>query len=199
MPSQRAAKLVAQLESVTDIQARIDIVANDFDSTKNKYAAIDAWTLGELLGIEFETVGDEGRTYWGYRAKLEDCGEQFPFAENVELLENLVSKKRYAELQRQAATLKHEERAGDPRLTNPEQSLLEQAYAEANPSSEGAQTAGATLRSSSGVELDFEVVFDSDGPIEAFSPYELEKGKGLRYHRLHRTELVTSAELTSRG
>jgi hypothetical protein len=87
-------------------------------------------------------------------------------------LRGLVPKKRYAALEAEAAAIESAEHPHDLQLTETEQDLLEEAYAKEHSSSEGVQTATATVRSSSGIELDFEVVYDADGPIDAHSPYD---------------------------
>src|SRR5262245_45656936 len=140
VPSQSAGKMINQLEANDDIQARIDIVARDYQSKRRKYAVIDAWTLGEL-GIDFETAGDHGRVWWGYRARLEDCCDDFPFAEYIELLQGLVPPKRYAKLEQQAHEIVSTKPPHDLRLTKREQELFEEAYAKKYSSREGVQTA----------------------------------------------------------
>ena len=60
-------KLIAELESLGDVQARIDRIAEDIKSGKRRYAEIDVWKLGELLDIEFVDSGDwVGHTYWAW-------------------------------------------------------------------------------------------------------------------------------------
>ena len=161
------AKLIAELEAIDSIQDRIDVVAADFESKNNRFAPIDGWTLGELLGINFEDVGG-GRIFGGI-ILAQRRGAQFPFAENLELLEPHITDERYAQLTRQAAKRTDASKQRDLRLTVEEKELLEEAYGKAHSSQEGVQTAYETLQSSSGVELDFEVVFDADGPIRACS------------------------------
>jgi hypothetical protein len=67
MSSEPGEQLIDKLKAVAAIQTRIDLVADDYQSGRRMYAVIDGWTLGELLGIDFETAGDDGRTFWGYR------------------------------------------------------------------------------------------------------------------------------------
>jgi hypothetical protein len=141
MPSKLAEKLKAALEAIEVVQERIDLVAEDFKSGENKYAAIDSWTLGELLEIDFDTAGDSGRTYWGYRARLKDGGHEFPFADNLGLLEGFVSPTRFSELERQAEELRDGENPKDISLSANEQSELEEAYAKEHSSQEGVSTA----------------------------------------------------------
>jgi hypothetical protein len=45
------ASRIAELEAIQDEQARIDRVAEDLSSGKHRYAVLDAWQLGELLGV----------------------------------------------------------------------------------------------------------------------------------------------------
>jgi hypothetical protein len=143
----------------------------------NLYADLDAFTLGELLGIDFDDV--EGRTHWGYKRDFKDCCDKFKVANNRELLEPLVSEERYAELEAQAEEIDNGTRSEDLDLTEEERSALADAYGEAHVSSEGVATAIETLCSSTGIALDFEVVFGPDGPEQAYSPYELRSGGGF--------------------
>ena len=85
VPTTRAEKLIAQLTAIEGIQDRIDISAADFKANKDKYARIDAWTLGELLGIDFESVAQGSGTYWGYRARFADSDRTLPQPASIPL------------------------------------------------------------------------------------------------------------------
>ena len=117
----------------------------------------------------------------GVSSKLEDGEYDFPYAENVAYLEHLVSPKRFSELLQRAERLIQQAKPPrhDLRLSKHEESLLEDAYARDQSDGEGVSTAVVTVRSSAGVEPDFEVVLDADGPTTAYSPYDLRKGKGF--------------------
>ena len=52
----------AELESIEDVQQRIDLVAEDLASGRKTYAALDAWTLANLLGLDFEDTADWTRS-----------------------------------------------------------------------------------------------------------------------------------------
>ena len=70
------------LSSIETVPDRIDAVAQDINSGALAYAAVGAWELGELLGLDWEGAPAE----WAYttlRAKrpLQDGGFESPYAE----------------------------------------------------------------------------------------------------------------------
>ena len=57
--SKTTEKLISALESLPEIQQRIDRVAEDFTSGKNTYAEIDASKLANLLGLDLDEEDDD--------------------------------------------------------------------------------------------------------------------------------------------
>src|ERR1700686_540924 len=97
--TKRVDKLIAELKALEADQERIDHVARDFSSGKCKYAILDEWKLGELLGLDFHDTGDWGRTFWAYRHEMKDeTSFKHPFAENIELLQGNIPDERYHQL-----------------------------------------------------------------------------------------------------
>jgi len=92
------AKRVAELETLDEVQDRIDRVAHDLSTGRHRYAIIDAWALGELLGVDFDDTGDWSRQCFVNRHELRDEGFEHPFAENVDLLKGKSPPARYAHL-----------------------------------------------------------------------------------------------------
>lgn len=179
--SRTADELVVALESLEDIQQRIDLVARDFKSRRNTYAKIDAWTLGELLGLDFDDTGDWLRHCFVYRHELEDAGFDHPFAENVHLLEGQIPPERYRRLASLAEATEGNDKDDLP-LTKKEVALIREAYVEAHVagSSCGMDVCHTTLTSTGGIELDFEVCIDDSGEsCDAKSPYDLRRGEGF--------------------
>jgi len=83
--SKRSEKLTAGLASIDDIRQRVELVAADFKSGKRKYASIDSWKLGELLGLDFDDTSDWSHHFLASRQELADSGFEHPFAENIRL------------------------------------------------------------------------------------------------------------------
>ena len=69
--------LTRELQAIADIQQRIDRVAEDFDSGANRYAAVDDWKLGELLGLDWDDTADWNRTFWAYK-RDDDYSDPLP-------------------------------------------------------------------------------------------------------------------------
>ena len=162
------------LEALEDPQERIDAVAEDLASGARRFAEIDPESLGELLEVYFEDAADSRD--WQYMTlaqpmALADAGFTQPFAENLDLLEDLVPAKRYAELCSLAEALGEDE---DLPLTPQEQRLLEHAYAEEH--AEDGMTFGlarTTVEATDGTELRFEVTVGDAGDLEDLKgPYD---------------------------
>jgi hypothetical protein len=169
-------KLIAELEAVGDVQARIDRIAEDIKSGMRRYAEIDVWKLGELLGIEFDDSGDwVGHTYWAYRRNLEDHTESDrPFAENVGLLKELIPKRRYQQLAAQVDRIDADPKAKDLTLTGEEESLMREAFDEEDACDHSAFVSSQLcVESTEGAELCFtHLIGDGGECFEAFSPYD---------------------------
>lgn len=175
-------ELIAELEALEDVQERIDRVAEDFGKGKSKYGVIRAWELGELLGLDFRGGPWTDYSYWAHRPELDDYGFDYPFAENVHLLKGKVLKKRFQHLAALSASIVQMKRKSDLPLSAKEKALLKDAFAREQAYSNGQDLmlAFATLTSSKGVKLDFEVcIGDGGDPFDAKSPYDLRKGKGF--------------------
>jgi hypothetical protein len=178
----RADRLIAELEALESVEQRIDCVARDFATGKNKYGLIDARTLGELLGLDFHDTADWYRTFWAYKCRLEDeTSFTHPFAENVGLLQGEISDDRYQKLATLAADITSKDRRRDLPLTKEEKAILRDAYAESQEvDSSNLTVAETTVTSSDGVGLDFQVcIGDAGEPFDPQSPYDLKKGKGF--------------------
>jgi hypothetical protein len=176
-------ELAAELETLEDVQQRIDRVAEDFATGEDEYCVIDAWQLGELLGLDFHDTAEWNRSFWAYRREPEDDIDiDFPFAENVDLLQKEISASRYQQL---AALAKEiiTKREGDLPLTKDEEVLLRDAYARTQADGfPDLAFASTTLISSSGAELEFEVcIGDAGDPEDPHSPYDLRNGKGFDF------------------
>jgi len=173
---------LAALSSLETVPYRIDAVALDIQSGQMVYAAIGAWELGELLGLDWE----DGPAEWSYttlRAKmsLQDAGYEFPYAENVQLLGGLISDERYAELQGLAHGSSSELEAEDLPLTGQEVELLEEQYSDAKAANAwGMGLARTELVASDGTVLRFGVVIGDAGDLEdPKGPYEFEREESI--------------------
>jgi hypothetical protein len=163
---------LSNLEAVPD---RIDAVAQDINSGALAYAAIGAWELGELLGLDWE----DAPTEWAYttlraRMSLQDAGYDLPYAENIQLLDGLIPDARYAELQGLTDDPCQGADAEDLPLTDEEIELLEERYAEAMAADAwGVGLARTELVASDGTVLHFEVEIGDAGDLEnPKGPYE---------------------------
>ena len=134
--SKATEKLIAALESIPEIQKRIDLVAEDLESGKCRYAKIDAWKLGTLLGVDWDDIDGEGAGSYAYRRELADAWLDHPFAENVELLSELVPQTRYARLAALATRIQGDD--DDLPLTKKEVALIQEAYVTAQAKEGGA-------------------------------------------------------------
>ena len=175
--SKTTEKLISALESLPEIQQRIDRVAEDFASGKNTYATIDAWILGELLGLDWdanEHILDEG---YAYRHELEDSEFDHPFAENLGLLIGEVSESRYRELEALASSIQSNDK--DLPLNEDEVALIREAYVEAHAKEQDfddAKSCVKTVTSTNGVELMFTAgIGDGGEAFDAKSPYDKER------------------------
>ena len=171
--SKATEKLIAALESIPEIQKRIDLVAEDLESGKYSYAKIDAWKLGTLLGVDWDHIDGERIEDFGYRDELEDACFDHPFAENVELLSELVPQKRYARLAALATRIQGDD--DDLPLTKKEIALIQEAYVTAQAEKGGcdAWLCSTTVTSTQGVELTFTAgIGDGGEAFDAQSPYD---------------------------
>ena len=171
--SKATEKLIAALESIPEIQKRIDLVAEDLESGKYRYAKIDAWKLGTLLGVDWDHIDGERIEDFGYRDELEDACFDHPFAENVELLSELVPQKRHARLAALATRIQGDD--DDLPLTKKEIALIQEAYVTAQAEKGGcdAWLCSTTVTSTQGVELTFTAgIGDGGEAFDAQSPYD---------------------------
>jgi hypothetical protein len=175
--------LIAELEAVPDIQQRIDLIAEDVSTGRERFRPVDVWKLAALLGLDFQDNADWDRSSWARKACLENDSFDHPYAENVELLEEAVPRQRYEQLQSLAEDILNgdgEDDDGDRDLplTPEEIKLLEEEYsvarADDTPCFEYIST---SLTSSNGESIYFAALVGDAGAIEdPESPYELDGG-----------------------
>lgn len=169
------------LKALSDVQVRIDEVAEDLKSGKHLYASLDPWELGELLGLDWEDRDDDAwtRCSLGLRRDLPDDPEEL--AELVPLLEGQVSEARYAKLEAIADQILSEGKGRKLPLTKKEHSLLETLYSEREaPDGHTFGLEETTLSATDGTELCFQVLIGDSGDLEdPAGPYEHAKGKFL--------------------
>jgi len=171
--SKATEKLIAALESNQEIQERIDLVAEDLESGTYRYAKIDAWKLGTLLGVDWDHLDGERIEDFAYREELADACFDHPFAENIELLSELVPQKRYARLAALATRIQGDD--DDLPLTKKEIALLQEAYvtAQAEEGECAAYLCCMTVTSTQGVDLMFTAgIGDGGEAFDAQSPYD---------------------------
>ena len=174
--------LIASLSQIESVPARIDAVARDLNPGALIYADVGAWELGELLGLDWEDAPAE----WSYvdlaaKLSLNDAGFDRPFAENLQILKEVVSDDRYAELQELAENLQKGKFDEDLPLTVKEVALLKKKYAATKASDAwGLGLARTELIASDGTILRFEVIVGDAGELEDHKgPYEFERGEFL--------------------
>ncbi len=177
-------ELVAELSAIEDIQARIDQVAEDFDSGRNRYAPIDPWELGELLGLVWDEADTWSQSFWVYKKDITEQGYEFPFAEHLSLLKGKVSDKRYRSLEEDAKDILGGKREEDLALPKKEEKILRDAYAKERAKHQGPDRRVASISlyaTSSGLEeLMFEVEIGCGGePCDPCSPYGWSAGEGF--------------------
>lgn len=174
-------QLVLELAAFKNNQERIDRVAEDYSSGENRYAEIDAWELGELLGVAFHNTGDWGRNFYGLKENLDDWGGTHPFANHLKLIKANLKPERYTKLCKLVEEIGEDENKPDLPLTKREIRLIKDAYAKSNPPRSTDVTVATTAVSSTdGEELTFEVRIGCGGePCDAMSPYDLDRGLGF--------------------
>ena len=180
--SDAVAERIAELKAIDGLQGRIDRVAEDLTAGTNRYAVIDAWTLGELLGVYFDDSGggDWHQMFYTYEVKPEDGSDSFPFADNVDLLDGEVSTKRFEALAKRAATIIARGDGVDLKLSDKEEQILREAYQREHGGAGCLTVASIDVTSTAGVDLTFEGTL-SDGYPDggAWSPYDLAEGGGF--------------------
>ena len=174
-------QLVLELAAFKNNQERIDRVAEDYSSGENRYAEIEAWELGDLLGLDFDDTGDWDRTSYGLKKNLDDWGDAHPFANHLELIKAHLKPERYIKLAKLVEEIGEDENKPDLPLTKKEIRLINDAFAESNrPDSPVIAVATTTLYSTDGEMLSFQVCIGCGGePCDAMSPYDLDRGLGF--------------------
>lgn len=171
---------VLKLESISDIQDRIDRVAEDLYSDVDFYSEIPATEIAELLGISFEDEGTWSRSFWACRQTLINQIESY--AEHLELLSGLVPDKRYKTLLATARKIEDNPAIADIKLTKKEVALLENAYInlKAPNISNDTTVIFKTLTARNGDELYFEACIGDGGDLfDICSPYDVRDGGGF--------------------
>ena len=175
-------QLIAELSAVGSVQARVDRIAEDVNSGQDRYSSVGAWELAELVGLDFEDVADWSRSSWGHRAEITDCDFDHPYAENIKFLEGKVSDGRMAELKAKADAILAAGTGPDLSLTNEEETLLRDAFAEDCARNEFPvlETATRSILASNGDEIKFETCIGDGGEaFDACGPYDLRDGGGF--------------------
>lgn len=171
-----------ELEELDEIQDRIDAVAKDLSSGRNRYSKIETWELGELLGLDFYETADWSKSYLAYLQTVDEQGFEHPIAENIELLKESVSAKRYEVLQTRAEKCLKAGR-GDMRIRKKERELLNEKYTRVRADGwSSIVVASTSLEASEGAPLEFEACIGDGGEVsEVYSPYAVDNGKGFDF------------------
>ena len=179
MRGMKEQNLVEELKGIGDEKALADTIAADLKRRNPRYAGIDAWTLAELLGLNPDDNYDWGRGFYASRTRMEDLGEEQPCANNIELLEGEIPKRRYAELKARAATALKRGRS-DMRLRKDERLLMEEKLTEMENSGSSLICISKVVESPAGAYLEFEGLVGDGGDVFEFcGPYELARGEGV--------------------
>lgn len=108
-------QLFDELESLDTVQARIDCIAKDINSKKNRYAALQVDDLAGLLDVDISPQPDGwDRTFWGYRGpepSFEDAIK--PRATRIDDIAHLVPDEGYALLARKAQAIIDSKQSSD--------------------------------------------------------------------------------------
>lgn len=171
--------LIKELQTLGDEKALADAVATDMGKKNPRYAAVDAWTLAGLFGLDPDDNADWGRSFYAYRTRMQDLGLDQPCAENIEVLEGQIPKKRFDELKARAASALKRGRS-DMRLRREERRLMEEKLTESeNPGSDLIYIS-KSIETSSGDWLEFEGLVGDGGEVcEFYGPYEIDRCKGV--------------------
>lgn len=171
-----------ELEELYEIQGRIDAVAKDLSSGRNRYAKIETWELGELLGLDLDDTAGWSKLYLALIRSVEDEGFEHPVAENIELLEGLIPADRFEILKERAEKCMKADKA-DMRIRKKERTLLNEAYTRRRADGwSNIVVASKYLESSDGDMLTFEVeIGDGGDAFGGHSPYVVATGRGFDY------------------
>jgi len=105
-------QLIAELESLDTVQARIDCIAADIGSKKNRYDALDAYELGEL--IDLEDPSGWLRCHYaskGHQPSFQNANK--PVANYISAIEFSVPKELYPLLERKAKAIINSTQSSD--------------------------------------------------------------------------------------
>jgi len=171
--------LIKELQTIGYEKARANAIAADLDKKVPRYAALDAWTLAELLGLDPDDNADWGRSFYAYRTRMDDLGLDQPCAENIELLEGEIPKLRFTELKKRAAGALKRGRS-DMRLRKEERRLMEKKLTESESPGSDLICITKTIETSSDGWLEFEGLVGDGGEVcEFYGPYEIDRGEGV--------------------
>ena len=176
-----------KLESVDDIQDRIDLVAKDLESSKDRFKVIDPYELAELVGLQ-PGDGDWSRTRFTPKVSLDDTFD--PRLHIIHHLEGKVPAERFAEIQAAAERFDEGETEVDVALTRRESEIIEDALSEENcKNGFGWVIASTTLVASDGTELEFEAEIGDGGDcFGCYGPYQIRDGNGASTEGLYEGE-----------
>jgi len=176
----RLQQLRAELESAGALTARVQAIADDISSGNRKYAALEVWELLEDV-LELDLAG--GNDIWtdqkvARRVSLENCVDETPIANRIELIFDKVDPARAAGWEAEIEAIAEGEQDVDLVITPAERKLLEIAMTEQEIEDGGGFIIRTgTLRGDRGGVIRVEICIGDGGePFDPIGPYEAAEG-----------------------
>jgi len=163
------------IEAITDIDERIEVVAQDFESGKNLFSTIEPYELAVLLGEEPDNFAS--RTQCGHRVSIEDMCD--PLYHCFEYLEGKIPTERIQKLTKISQDFENNLVESDAQLTREEIELIEECYLLKDLEDGGGWlVAEHCFESETGIELEFQAEIGDGGEcFGCYGPYQLRDGE----------------------
>ena len=163
------------IEAITDIDERIEVVAQDFESGKNLFSTIEPYELAVLLGEEPDNFAS--RSQCGHRVSIEDMCD--PLYHCFEYLEGKIPTERIQKLTKISQDFENNLVESDAQLTREEIDLIEEGYTLKNLYDGGGWlVAEHCFESENGIELEFQAEIGCAGEcFGCYGPYQLRDGE----------------------
>ena len=163
------------IETITDIDERIEVVAQDFVTGKNLFSTIEPYELAVLLGEEPDNFAS--RTQCGHRVSIEDMCD--PLYHYFEYLEGKIPTERIQKLTKISQDFENNLLESDAKLTRVEIELIEEGYLLKDLEDGGGWVvAEHCFESETGIELEFQAEIGCGGEcFGCYGPYQLRDGE----------------------
>lgn len=163
------------IEAIKDIDERIELVAQDFESGKNLFSTIEPYELAVLLGEEPDNFAS--RTQCGHRVSIEDMCD--PLYHCFEYLEGKIPTERIQKLTKISQDFENNLVESDAQLTRMEIKLIEEGCT-LNYLHDGGGwvVAEHCFETETGIDLGFQAQIGCAGEcFGCYGPYQIRDGE----------------------